>query len=224
MAPDGWNVEGHGEVYTRTIAQDLARYSPGASPREFVNRVASTAAHELSHMMGVRHAMSGPTNNVMRYNRSRGQDYVLNGSVATEGGPGQNAWQELLASFRGQATVSSSVKNAVRDVAGEGESGPDCCCSLCAAAREGGFPVDAAGVLAGPTDAELPRTPAPAPGQPSVAQPDESAAVSTLTPAPPSGGAADSAAAQARDAAVWEGYLADALAEEAAAAWEGGSR
>lgn len=112
LASDGYNVEGAGMTYTQTIANWLIANKPSATAQDFVDAVASTAAHEFGHMLGLRHATSGSLDNLMNTNRNRqtpSSHRFLNASVNTEGGSQQNAFTELTASFRGQRTMNGSV-------------------------------------------------------------------------------------------------------------------
>lgn len=115
QAPDGTNVEGYGETYTKTIAQTLLAANPNATSNDFATYVASTSAHELGHMMGLRHSTSGPTNNLMNSGRTRGSDYIVNGAVNTDNGYRQDAYAELTRSFKGERTISGSANYGVRD-------------------------------------------------------------------------------------------------------------
>lgn len=119
LAREGYNVEGFGEVYVRTIAIDLVNRNPRATPTEFAIAVASTTAHELGHMMGLRHAASGPANNIMVPGRGRANNYFPNQAVYTEGGAPQNAHHELWYSLRGQPTYYQVVNYGVPDPAME---------------------------------------------------------------------------------------------------------
>jgi hypothetical protein len=115
LALNGYNVEGFGEVYVRSIAIDLVNRNPRTTPAEFALNVASTAAHELGHMMGLRHATSGPANNLMVPGRSRANNHFPNQATYTEGGVAQNAHHELWYSLRGQKTYYQVASYGVPD-------------------------------------------------------------------------------------------------------------
>jgi hypothetical protein len=117
LALDGYNVEGFGEVYVRTIAVDTVNRNPRATPTEFAISVASTTAHELGHMMGLRHATSGPANNVMVPGRGRANNYFPNQAVSTEAGRAQNPHHELWYSFQGQPSYYRVVSYGLPDPA-----------------------------------------------------------------------------------------------------------
>ena len=112
-ARPGYNVEGSGNIYTDTLAKNLLARNRNATPTDFVNYVASTTAHELAHMLGVRHVTSGPSTNLM-WSRSKfttGVDNLgfVNQSVNTDNGYQQNAHTEIINSLRGQKTQTGQV-------------------------------------------------------------------------------------------------------------------
>jgi|GEM_PF-6698377 len=89
-----------------------------ATPAQFTVAVASTTAHEIGHMMGLRHATSGPANNIMVPGRGRANNFFPNQAVYTEGGGPQNAHHELWYSLRNpQPTQYQIVSRGVPDPA-----------------------------------------------------------------------------------------------------------
>lgn len=153
LAPAGADIEGSCEVYTRTIAIDLFRSNPYATPQDFARNVASSAAHELGHMQGLHHAVSGASNNIMRPGRSRVNNSFEDRYVKTSGGYAQNAHRELWYSFQGQKTSYAYVSRAVYDIppAAEKAAGHGCCCSGCSGqadhAEGQGHEIDAGAVV-----------------------------------------------------------------------------
>ncbi len=121
IAQRGYNVEGFGEVYVRTIAYHLWNRDARATPADFARQVASTTAHELGHMMGLAHAYSGPRENLMLPSRQRTNNYFVNQAVRTDRGV-QNAHHELVYSFRGQRSFYQVVSRGVPDTAGHDHS------------------------------------------------------------------------------------------------------
>jgi hypothetical protein len=122
QASDGYNVEGYGETYTRTIAANLLKKA-NATPTDFVNSVANAAAHELGHMMGLRHTTSwDATNsyNIMSANQSSnpGSASFVRGNVNTDNGYKQDAYAELVRSFQGQTQVYGNVSGGQAQHAG----------------------------------------------------------------------------------------------------------
>lgn len=117
LALNGYNVEGFGEVYVRSIAIDLVNRNPLATPAEFAISVATTTAHELGHMMGLRHATSGPARNIMVPGRGRADNYFPNQAVSTENGRAQNPHHELWYSFQGQPSYYQVVSYGLPDPA-----------------------------------------------------------------------------------------------------------
>jgi predicted Zn-dependent protease len=104
LANDGYNFEAYGETYTRSAAINMVQHTPNASPGDFVEVVARTAAHELGHMFGLRHIRGTDFSQVMNAQtpiRPTSASFA-NQSRYTEGGAAQNAFQELRSSFYNQ--------------------------------------------------------------------------------------------------------------------------
>ncbi|MBY0515175.1 MAG: hypothetical protein K2P78_14875, partial [Gemmataceae bacterium] len=100
QAGEGENVEGYGETYTRTVAVGLLSKA-GATPADFVDKVAGTAAHELGHMMGLRHTLGNPGNVMNAYqSNAPGSTYFASGWQNTDNGYQQNTYTELDYSFQ----------------------------------------------------------------------------------------------------------------------------
>jgi hypothetical protein len=74
----------------------------------FVDKTAGVIAHELGHMLGLRHSRDQYTNDIMNPVQSQnpGAQRFLNVSRQTEDGTYQNAYQELRASFAGQRQMN----------------------------------------------------------------------------------------------------------------------
>lgn len=104
QARNGYNFEGYGETYTRSIANWMVKLCPNARPNDFVEAVALCAAHEFGHMFGLRHVRGNIPSHVMNSQVSMppGPSSFQNRSVATGGGAAQNAYRELWYSFAGQ--------------------------------------------------------------------------------------------------------------------------
>ena len=108
VAPDGSNVEGYGETYSRALANWMVSQDPRDTGRftttDFVNRMAQVAAHELGHMFGLRHNLGNMQNNVMNPSQPNNPAAArfLDRWVNTTNGYQQNAFRELRASFAGQ--------------------------------------------------------------------------------------------------------------------------
>jgi hypothetical protein len=101
LASDGTNIEGSGETYSRTIANNMLS-NTYATSTDFVNKVANTIAHELGHMMGLRHPSVSNNYNIMSAYQSStpGSTYFVSGKVNTTNGYQQDANYELLSSFQ----------------------------------------------------------------------------------------------------------------------------
>lgn len=104
QARNGYNFEGYGETYTRSIANWMVKLSPNARPNDYVEAVALCAAHEFGHMFGLRHVRGNIPSHVMNSQVSMppGPASFQNRWVATGGGAAQNAYRELWYSFAGQ--------------------------------------------------------------------------------------------------------------------------
>lgn len=120
VARDGYNVEGYGNTYTQEIANMLLS-RPGATKDMFVWAVANTAAHELGHMLGLRHSQGGYSNDVMNATQSLTpwKDVFSSVNQRTEGGAVQNAVAELQRSFYGQPTFFQGSNNGSAQMGAE---------------------------------------------------------------------------------------------------------
>jgi hypothetical protein len=130
LAQAGYNVEGFGRVFSDGHARyfsQRAAFGYRVTSADFVNALAATAAHEMGHMLGLRH-VPGVTYHIMNPGDTRDHNraYFPNAWYNTEGGGPQNADQELIASFRGQRTIWSNTgdwQDAIRH-ARQDNSGP----------------------------------------------------------------------------------------------------
>jgi hypothetical protein len=113
VASPGYNVEGYGETYTRTIAGSMAQHASQVNSALFVKCVAQVAAHELGHIFGLQHPLTDNvhSNNIMNATTSLanpGTRGFVNAKVAVNRIGSQNAFQELRASFAGQSQQSGN--------------------------------------------------------------------------------------------------------------------
>ncbi len=70
QAPVGYNNEYYAYAFTSEIVSWMIQYEPDARPRDFVNEVAKTVAHEAGHLLGLGHVRRNPAGdtNIMNYN------------------------------------------------------------------------------------------------------------------------------------------------------------
>jgi hypothetical protein len=129
LAANGTNVEGWGCAYSQQAALTLwQRQSVGkrVESRDFVYSVASTVAHELGHMYGLRHGRYQYSNDIMNpVQSSRAQDlrFISNNRQTTDG-TYQSPLAELSRSFNGQRTYHQTYgRGSYQMPAGEAEHG-----------------------------------------------------------------------------------------------------
>jgi hypothetical protein len=120
LASNGYNVEGYGQTYSQAIATMLMGRS-GMTPAHFAWAVANTAAHELGHMLGLRHS-TNYTNDIMNPTQSLTpwNDSFSTQNRYTEGNTTQNATQELRNSFAGQSVQYGNYNGGSRQLGTDG--------------------------------------------------------------------------------------------------------
>jgi hypothetical protein len=119
--PVGYVNEYYAYTYATSLASYFMNYWSGATPAQFVDKVAQTIAHEFGHLVGIGHVYGNPAGdpNLMNYNSNASTAYIPDAwyqyiqqydNYRNEYWGWQNPAQEVRTSLRGEPNYANYVR------------------------------------------------------------------------------------------------------------------